>query len=135
MTLYGPSQSKEKKINKRRFSPHLLVNKGTGGAVSLHTKRVYGRMDLQTHSFLISAIDGAKWSASNAGCYPPEERATRIHRIVDCVSSLTLLDCVEMRKTFCSCLESNHGSYVVYPIAWSLYSQISYVLFILQNLL
>ena len=62
---------------------------------------------------LISAIDGGKRSASLAGCYPPGERAIRIHWIGDFVGHLDSLDYKEMRRLYCYCLESNHGSWVV----------------------
>jgi len=46
------SQNEKKKINKRRFSPHLIVDKCTGIFIPLHTNRVHGRMDVYLHSFL-----------------------------------------------------------------------------------
>jgi hypothetical protein len=64
---------------------------------------------------LISAIDGAKMSASRADCYPPGERATSIHWIGDFVGPVASLDYKEIRKASCFCLESNHGSYLFNP--------------------
>jgi len=61
----------------------------------------------------MSAIDGGKRSASWIGCYPPGERATLVHWIGDLVGYLASLSYKEMRETSCSCLESNHGSWVV----------------------
>ena len=61
--------------------------------------------------------NGGKRSASRAGCYPPGERATRIHWIGDFVSPLASLDSKEKRKTSCWNLESNHGVWVVLPKA------------------
>jgi hypothetical protein len=64
---------------------------------------------------LISAIDGGKKSASRAGCYPSEHKATRLHWIGDFVGPLASLDYKKIRKNSCSCLESNHGSYLFNP--------------------
>jgi hypothetical protein len=44
--------------------PPLIVNAGTGTAVPLFIKRMYGRIGIYLHSLSISAIDGDKWSDS-----------------------------------------------------------------------
>jgi hypothetical protein len=40
---------------------------------------VYRGMEIRRHPFLTSAIDGAEWSASYAGCVPPAESSSNTH--------------------------------------------------------
>jgi hypothetical protein len=43
--------------------------------------KAYGRVNVQIHIFLTSALGGGEWSASRPGRFTPGERALRTHWI------------------------------------------------------
>jgi flagellar basal body rod protein FlgG len=43
------------------------------GLTKYHATKTYGGVKLQQHAFLISALDGGKWSASRSGRFNPRE--------------------------------------------------------------
>jgi hypothetical protein len=47
--------------------------------------KTYGGVNVQIHIFLISALNGGKWSASRPGRFTPGESAPRTHWIADWV--------------------------------------------------
>jgi hypothetical protein len=57
--------------------------------------KAYGRMDVQTHVFLISALVGGEWSASSPGPFTPGERAPGNHWIGGLVGLSAGLDDME----------------------------------------
>jgi hypothetical protein len=59
--------------------------------------KTYGGVDVWTHVFLTSALDGGECSASRPGIFTPVERAPSTHWIGGWVSPRTGLDDVEMR--------------------------------------
>jgi hypothetical protein len=59
-------------------------------------------------SFLSSALDGGKWSASRPGRFTPRERAPGTHWIGAWVGPTAGLDFVEKRKML-HCREPNWG--------------------------
>jgi hypothetical protein len=44
-----------------------------------YAMKVYGRLDVQIHIFLTSALPGGKWSASRPGHFTPRKRAPSTH--------------------------------------------------------
>jgi hypothetical protein len=48
--------------------------------------KMYGRVEVQPHTFLTSALDEGEWSASHPSCFIPWERALSIHWIEEWVS-------------------------------------------------
>jgi hypothetical protein len=54
-----------------------------------------GRVDVQTHVFLTSALLGGKWSASHSGRFTPGERAPGAHWIGGWVGPKAGLDDME----------------------------------------
>jgi len=42
---------------------------GKGKAFPLHTMKIYGKAEVQLHSFLTLALDGSEWSASQTSCF------------------------------------------------------------------
>jgi hypothetical protein len=69
-------------------------------------------------SFLTSAVDGSKWSASRLGRFTTAERAPATHPIGDWVGPGAGLDAVEKRKISCPCRESNPGHSASRPSLW-----------------
>jgi hypothetical protein len=60
--------------------------------------KAYGRLDVQIHIFLTSAIVGGKWSASRPGIFTPGERTPGTHWIGRWVGPRADLDDVDRRK-------------------------------------
>jgi hypothetical protein len=60
--------------------------------------KAYGRVDVQIHIFLTSAIAGGEWSASRPGRFTPRERAPGIHWLGGWVGPKAGLDDAEKRK-------------------------------------
>jgi hypothetical protein len=54
--------------------------------------KVYGRMDLYTHIFLVSALDGGELSGSRFGRFTPGERGCGAHWIGGWVDPRASLD-------------------------------------------
>jgi hypothetical protein len=80
--------------------------------IKCHAKKAYGRMEIQFHTFLITALDGSEWLASWRGYLTARERALSMHCIGDLMGPRGGLDAVEKRKISCPCLESNPDSSV-----------------------
>jgi hypothetical protein len=57
--------------------------------------KAYGGVDVLTHVFLTSAVDGGEWSASLPGRFTPGERAAGTHWIAGWVGSRAGLDDME----------------------------------------
>jgi hypothetical protein len=60
--------------------------------------KAYGRVDVQIHIFLISALAVGEWSPSRPGRFTPEEMDPSIHWIGGWVDPRAGLDDVEKRK-------------------------------------
>jgi hypothetical protein len=60
--------------------------------------KAYGGVDVEIHTFLNSALDGGKWSASRPGRFAPRERTPGIHWIGGWVDPRACLDDVEKRE-------------------------------------
>jgi hypothetical protein len=57
--------------------------------------KAYGRVDVQIHIFLNSALVVGEWSAPHPGRFTPEERVTGTHWIGGWVGPRAGLDAVE----------------------------------------
>jgi hypothetical protein len=75
----------------------------------------YGGMEIEPHTFLISALEGGRWLASCPVALFPEKKS-RYYLKVGWVSPGAGLDAAEKRRISCLCRESNPGSSVVQPI-------------------
>jgi hypothetical protein len=60
--------------------------------------QTYGRVNVQIHVFLTSALVGHEWTASHPDRFTPWERAPDTHWIGGWVGPRTGLDDVEKRK-------------------------------------
>jgi len=69
--------------------------------------KAYEGVEIQLHSFLISALNGSEWSASRPGSTTSRERAPDIHWIGGLAGPTAVLDAVTKRKN--PCRESNPG--------------------------
>jgi hypothetical protein len=58
----------------------------------------YGRVEIQFHLLLTSALVGGEWSALRPSCFTPGQRAPGTHWIGGWVGPKTRLDDVERRK-------------------------------------
>jgi hypothetical protein len=76
----------------------------------------YGRVNVQIHIFLTSALVGGEWSASRPGGFTHGERDRGTHWIGGWVDPRTGLDDVEKRK-FLPYRDSNSDPSVVQPVA------------------
>jgi len=48
--------------------------------------KVYGRVEVQLHAVVTSALDRGKWLVSRATCFIPQERLPAVHQTGDWVS-------------------------------------------------
>jgi hypothetical protein len=74
---------------------------------------MYGGVEVEFHSFLISAVDGGEWSASYPDRFTPRERAPSTHWIGGWVGPRAGLDGVAKTKLLFPCRNR-----VVQPIAY-----------------
>jgi hypothetical protein len=76
-----------------------------------------GGVEVQSHEFLTSVLDGGEWSVS----FPTSLLLGKNpHWIGCCVGPKAALNAVEKRKLSCPCQESNTYSSVIQPIFQSL---------------
>jgi len=54
--------------------PSIGKVKAEGEVVPVHAIQAYGRLDIQLHTFLTSALDTVDWSDVHPGCYMQSER-------------------------------------------------------------
>jgi hypothetical protein len=66
-----------------------------------HTMKMYRGVEVQLHTFLTSALDGAEWSITCLGCFIPRKRAASTHWIGGWVGSRASLDAVAKKKNSC----------------------------------
>jgi hypothetical protein len=52
---------------------HMAENKDLGEEVHVQDMKEYEEVEIHFHSFLTSALDGRKWSASRSGLLNPEK--------------------------------------------------------------
>lgn len=81
-------------------------SKGKGKTVSVHAMKVYEEVELQLHSFFISALDEGQWLASHPNCFTPSKRALSSH-VIGWVGLRAILDAFEKRKISCFSQEMN----------------------------
>jgi hypothetical protein len=74
-----------------------------------HDMKTYKRVEVQLHAFLISALDGGKWSATRSDRFTAGERTPGTHWIGGWVGPRAGLEAVEKRKNLSPCRESNPG--------------------------
>jgi hypothetical protein len=77
-------------VAKKRLFPDVRTH--------YHTMMTCGRVEIQLHGFLTSALDGGEWSASRPYRFIPGERATNAHWTGGWADSRVGLDAVAMRK-------------------------------------
>lgn len=93
--------------------------------VTLHAMNVYGGVELQFISFLISVPVTDECSVSCAGRFTPGEKSPFTCLLRHWLGPRVGLDASEKRWISCLCRKSNYISSVVKPVASSLY-QIQY---------
>ena len=59
--------------------------------IKYHTKKVYGKLEIQLHTLLSLALDGGEWSPKCPGCFTPEESTGRIWGSVGSRASLDIV--------------------------------------------
>jgi hypothetical protein len=65
-----------------KFVCYLSLTKNSGKDVLVHYAiKAYGRVKVNIHAFLTSALAGNEWSASCSERFTPEKEASGTHRI------------------------------------------------------
>jgi hypothetical protein len=82
-----------------------------------HAMKTYGRVEVQLHTFLTSALDGGERSASRHCHFTPGHRAPGTRWIGHWMGSRARLDARGKREICYSCQELKPDSSVVQPLA------------------
>jgi hypothetical protein len=102
-----------------RFNLCLCLWKVKGKILLKHIAKIYGRVELWFHAFLISALNEGEWSVSGPGCFKSSAATKQEAR----VGSKAVLGAQKKRKVSCTYQQHNHDSSEVQQTAHSSVSQ------------
>jgi hypothetical protein len=83
---------------------HMAENKDLGEAFYVQDMKEYEEVEMYVHSFLTSALDGRKWSASRSGLFNPGN----IPLVPVEWKAVWPQSPLNKKEISCTCQESNH---------------------------
>jgi hypothetical protein len=91
---------------------YYVLTPVNSNVVAVHAMMAYGGMDVRLHSFLCLALIGSIWSAVRPGPFTPAERPRMLGRLQG-----RAMDVLENKISIFPARASNHGSFVILPVA------------------